>query len=76
MRRLRSTLARFNPNRYGLDEYSRYFEDIDGERYQIEPYPFGGISPNRIYRRVTQRRDVIAWFAATLVTGRCDLWKY
>jgi hypothetical protein len=76
MRRLRSTLARFNPYRYGLDEYSRYFEDIDGERYVIEPYPFGGWTPRRLRCRLAQRRDVIAWFAATLVTGCRDLWKY
>jgi hypothetical protein len=55
---------------YGTDAYSRYVE-VDGERYQVEPWPFPmrfdletlATMPNRIRARI----DVMKWHVAMLL---------
>jgi hypothetical protein len=47
---------------WGFDEYGRYRLDWDGERYQIEAYPFHDLTLGCLRNRCLFRIDIMRWY--------------
>jgi hypothetical protein len=60
---------------YGIDSYSRYVE-IDGEHYQVEPWPFRGLNFWTIRARIEARWGVACWHVGIIRQHGLRGWNY
>lgn len=58
---------------YGIDEYGRY-EEIDGERYFIEFWPFPVRSIRTAYCATRQALDVLRWHVGMITQQGLTTW--